>query len=94
MLIEIIMKSYSGFTVRLMSVGMKSLEKRLREGVLAGRPKTRLPWAKIFIVVEGVYSMEGTIVKLPAILALKKKYKVVQIFSDLLPFMDINFILA
>ena len=57
---------------------MKSLEKRLREGVLGGRPKTHLPWAKIFIVVEGVYSMEGTIVKLPEVLALKKKYKVIQ----------------
>jgi serine palmitoyltransferase len=28
------------------------------------------------IVVEGVYSMEGSIVNLPEIIALKKKYKV------------------
>jgi len=30
---------------------------------------------KIFIVVEGIYSMEGEILRLPEIIALKKKYK-------------------
>jgi serine palmitoyltransferase len=34
----------------------------------------RRPWKKIFIVVEGIYSMEGTIVPLPEIVAIKKKY--------------------
>ena len=33
------------------------------------------PWDRIFIIVEGVYSMEGTIVHLPEIIALKKRYK-------------------
>merc|ERR1711860_18766 len=33
------------------------------------------PFKKIFIVVEGVYSMEGSIVRLPEIVAIKKKYK-------------------
>ncbi|CAG7815979.1 unnamed protein product, partial [Allacma fusca] len=66
----------SGATIRVFKHNnMKSLEKRLREGVVYGRPKTHLPWKKIFIVVEGVYSMEGTIVKLPEILDLKRKYK-------------------
>ena len=55
---------------------MKSLEKRLREAIINGRPKTRLPWEKIFIVTEGVYSMEGSIVRLPEILELKRKFKV------------------
>lgn len=50
------------------------LEKLLRSAIIKGHPKTRRPWKKIMIVVEGVYSMEGTIVKLPEILALKKKY--------------------
>ena len=50
------------------------LEKLLRSAIIRGHPKTRRPWKKIMIVVEGVYSMEGTIVKLPEILALKKKY--------------------
>ena len=34
----------------------------------------RRPWKKIVIVVEGVYSMEGTIVRLPEIIKLKKRY--------------------
>jgi len=55
---------------------MKSLERRLKEGIIKGRPKTNLPWDKIFIVVEGVYSMEGSIVRLPEIIDLKRKYKV------------------
>ena len=50
------------------------LEKLLKSAIIRGHPKTRRPWKKIMIVVEGVYSMEGTIVKLPEILALKKKY--------------------
>jgi len=55
---------------------MKSLEKRLREAVIQGRPRTHLPWDKIFIVVEGVYSMEGSICNIPEILRLKDRYKV------------------
>ena len=34
----------------------------------------RRPWKKILILVEGIYSMEGTICPLPEIVALKKKY--------------------
>ena len=55
---------------------MKSLEAKLREAVIQGQPRTYRPWRKILIVVEGVYSMEGSIVNLPEIIALKKKYKV------------------
>lgn len=51
------------------------MEKRLREAIVEGQPRSRRPWKKIIIVVEGVYSMEGSIVKLPEIIALKKKYK-------------------
>lgn len=54
---------------------MKHLEKMLREAIIIGQPKTGKPWDKILIVVEGVYSMEGSIVHLPEIIALKKKYK-------------------
>ena len=53
---------------------VEHLEKLLRSAIIRGHPKTRRPWKKIMIVIEGVYSMEGTIVKLPEILALKKKY--------------------
>lgn len=55
---------------------MKALEGVLRESIVYGQPRTRRPWKKIFIVVEGVYSMEGSIVHLPELVALKKKYKV------------------
>lgn len=51
------------------------MEKRLREAIVEGQPRSKRPWKKIIIVVEGVYSMEGSIVKLPQIVALKKKYK-------------------
>ena len=53
----------------------KDLERKLREAIVEGQPRSRRPWKKIIIVVEGVYSMEGSIVKLPEIIALKKKYK-------------------
>jgi serine palmitoyltransferase len=53
---------------------VESLERILRQSIIRGHPRTRRPWKKIFIVVEGIYSMEGTIVRLPEIIALKKKY--------------------
>ncbi len=56
---------------------MADLEEKLRDGVINGQPRTFRPYQKIFIVVEGIYSMEGSIVKLPEIIALKKKYKVI-----------------
>ncbi|NXP81779.1 SPTC2 palmitoyltransferase, partial [Ramphastos sulfuratus] len=40
-----------------------------------GQPRTQRPWKKILILVEGIYSMEGSIVRLPEVIALKKKYK-------------------
>lgn len=55
---------------------MKHLEQKLRDAVINGQPRTFRPWRKILIVVEGIYSMEGSIVKLPEVIALKKKYKV------------------
>ena len=58
---------------------MKSLEEKLREGVFDGQPLTYRPGRKIFIVVEGIHSMERSIVKLPEIIALKNKYKLMPI---------------
>ncbi|KAJ7711254.1 serine palmitoyltransferase 2 [Mycena metata] len=54
---------------------MESLESLLREVISQGQPKTHRPWKKILLLVEGLYSMEGTLVNLPAIMELKKKYK-------------------
>ncbi|XP_071079012.1 serine palmitoyltransferase 2-like [Haliotis cracherodii] len=66
----------SGATIRVYKHNnMKDLEKKLCDAVVHGQPRTHRPWKKILIVVEGVYSMEGSIVRLPDIVALKKKYK-------------------
>ncbi|EDQ90948.1 uncharacterized protein MONBRDRAFT_20161 [Monosiga brevicollis MX1] len=54
---------------------MEHLEQILRQSIIEGQPRTHRPWKKIMIVVEGVYSMEGSLVNLPAVIALKKKYK-------------------
>lgn len=54
---------------------MEDLERVLKNAVVNGQPKSGVPWKKILIVVEGVFSMEGSIVKLPEVIALKKKYK-------------------
>uniref|UniRef100_A0A2I9LPR3 serine C-palmitoyltransferase n=1 Tax=Centruroides hentzi TaxID=88313 RepID=A0A2I9LPR3_9SCOR len=54
---------------------MNDLEAKLRNAIVTGHPRTRRPWKKIVIIVEGIYSMEGTIVNLPAAIHLKKKYK-------------------
>ena len=54
---------------------MCDLEKVLREAISQGQPRTHRPWKKILVVVEGLYSMEGSMCDLPGILALKQKYK-------------------
>ncbi|XP_048864030.1 LOW QUALITY PROTEIN: serine palmitoyltransferase 3 [Brienomyrus brachyistius] len=66
----------SGATIRVFKHNnMQSLEKMLKEAITNGQSRTHRPWKKILIVVEGVYSMEGSIVRLADIVALKKKYK-------------------
>lgn len=66
----------SGASIRVFKHNnMEDLELKLREAVLYGQPRTRRPWKKILIMVEGVYSMEGSIVCLNEVIALKKKYK-------------------
>lgn len=54
---------------------IEALEKILRESISQGQSKSHRPWKKIFVCVEGLYSMEGTYCNLPAIVALKEKYK-------------------
>ena len=51
------------------------MESLLRECISQGLPRTHRPWKKIVLLIEGLYSMEGTIVDLPRVLELKKKYK-------------------
>ncbi|KAI9813572.1 MAG: serine palmitoyltransferase component, partial [Phylliscum demangeonii] len=54
---------------------MTDLERVLREAISQGQPRTHRPWKKILVVVEGLYSMEGTMCNLPGLVALRKKYK-------------------
>ncbi|XP_015118077.1 serine palmitoyltransferase 2 isoform X1 [Diachasma alloeum] len=54
---------------------VQHLEECLREAIAKGQPNTGEPWKKIVIVVEGIYSMEGSVVHLPEMIELKKKYK-------------------
>ncbi|BGP19452.1 serine palmitoyltransferase component [Rhodosporidiobolus nylandii] len=54
---------------------MDDLENLLRECISQGQPRTHRPWKKILLIVEGLYSMEGTLVDLPRILELKDIYK-------------------
>lgn len=52
-----------------------NLEEVLREAIVKGQPKHHRPWKKILVMVEGIYSMEGDICKLPDIVKVCKKYK-------------------
>ncbi|PCH37583.1 serine palmitoyltransferase 2 [Wolfiporia cocos MD-104 SS10] len=66
----------SGANVRMFKHNdMNALEELLREVVSQGQPKTHRPWKKILVIVEGLFSMEGTLANLPIIMDLKKKYK-------------------
>lgn len=53
---------------------MTDLEEKIRDAICYGQPRTHSPWKKILLVVEGIYSMEGSIVNLPEVIRLKKKY--------------------
>jgi serine palmitoyltransferase len=56
----------SGASVRMFKHNdMCDLENLLREVISQGQPKTQRPWKNIFLVVEGLYGMEGTMANLP-----------------------------
>ena len=54
----------------------ESLEQVVRTAIAEGQPgyEAYKPWKKIVILVEGLYSMEGSICRLPPIIEIKKKY--------------------
>jgi len=54
---------------------IEHLEEILREAIVNGQPKHHRPWKKILVMVEGIYSMEGSICKLAEIVQVCKKYK-------------------
>jgi len=53
---------------------IKHLDSILREAIIMGRPRTRRPWRKILVIVEGIYSMEGEYCDLRGIVDTSKKY--------------------
>jgi serine palmitoyltransferase len=52
----------------------KHLEEILREAIVMGRPRTRRPWNKILVIVEGIYSMEGEYCDLSNVVKVCKQY--------------------
>ena len=54
---------------------MVDLENKLRDAIITGQDRIFRPYKKIIIVVEGIYSMEGSVVNLKKVIELKKKYK-------------------
>lgn len=54
---------------------MEDLEKTLRYWISQGQPATHKAWKRVFLLVEGIYSMEGTVLRLKKVLELKRKYK-------------------
>nr|CAD7393018.1 unnamed protein product [Timema cristinae] len=73
--IEAIKKYGLAYCSPVREMDMKALENLARDAIVNGQPHTQSPWDKIFIVAEGVFSMEGSIVHLPEMIAIKKKYK-------------------
>ncbi|OHT13430.1 aminotransferase, classes I and II family protein [Tritrichomonas foetus] len=65
----------SGATVRVFRHNdMEHLERLLRREIINGQPRTHRPWGRIMVIVEGIYSMDGDIVKLTELVQLKRKY--------------------
>lgn len=64
------------FLLAILPAAPSHLEEVLREQIAEGQPRTHRPWKKIIVIVEGIYSMEGELCKLPEIIAICKKYKV------------------
>lgn len=54
---------------------MVDLERKVRKAIIDGQPKSLGPWRKMIILVEGIYSMEGTIINLPELIRIKKRYR-------------------
>lgn len=52
----------------------EDLEAVIRRAIVEGQPRTRRPWTKILIIIEGIYSMEGEMPPLAEIVRIKKKY--------------------
>lgn len=52
----------------------KNLEEILKEAIVMGQPRSRRPWKKIMVIVEGIYSMEGEYCDLRNVVKVCKKF--------------------
>ena len=69
----------SGASIRVFKHNnMGDLRNLLREVISQGQPRTHRPWKKIMVIVEGLYSMEGSVVNLPELIKLKREFKVIK----------------
>lgn len=65
----------SGSTIRVFRHNdMEHLERILRREIINGQPRTHRPWGRIMVIVEGIYSMDGDLVKLVELVELRRKY--------------------
>jgi len=53
----------------------EDLENQIKLALSQKQPRTHIPWKKILIIVEGIYSMEGQTCPLKRFVEIKKKYK-------------------
>lgn len=54
----------------------ESLEAVLRKNIAEGQPRSGRAWRKILVITEGIFSMEGEVSELAALVAVCKKYRV------------------
>jgi serine palmitoyltransferase len=52
----------------------KHLKEILQEAIVMGQPRTRRPWKRIMVIVEGIYSMEGEYCDLRNVVKVCKEY--------------------
>ncbi|KAL6122406.1 LCB2b [Nucleospora cyclopteri] len=69
------MKAIGGKVVVYSHKNLSDLEKKLIFNISQGKPVTHRSWSRIFVITEGLFSMEGTIPDLKKLVELKKKYK-------------------
>ena len=50
------------------------LDQILKEAIVLGQPRTRRPWKRVMVIVEGIYSMEGEYCDLRNVVRVCKKY--------------------
>lgn len=53
----------------------ESLEAVLRKNIAEGQPRSGRAWRKILVITEGIFSMEGEVSELAALVAVCKKYR-------------------